>query len=95
MEFIRQRTKVHLLDESYTWVTKTQDFAEDLNKEFGKSKVSGLKSVHETSLSFFYASRGRDSSYFGLFSNKGCLVVFYALRGYLTKFWGYGNSALF
>ena len=49
LEFVRQRTKVHLLDEGYAWVPKTRDFAEDSNKGFGKSKVSGLGSVHGTS----------------------------------------------
>ena len=41
--------KVHLLDEGYAWVPKTRDFTEDSSKEFGKSKVFGLGSVHETS----------------------------------------------
>ena len=60
------------------WVPKTQYFAEDLRNEFRKSKVSGLGNVHKTSYSFFYAPRGRDSSYFGLFSAlRGCLAVFF------------------
>ena len=59
------------------WVPKTLNFTEDSSEEFGKSKVSGLGSVNETSWSFFYAPRGRDSSYFGLFSILGgCLVEF-------------------
>ena len=41
--------KVHLLNEGYAWVPKTRDFAEDSSEEFGKSKVSGLGSVHGTS----------------------------------------------
>ena len=41
--------KVHLLDEGYVWVPKTQDFAEDSREEFGKSKVSSLENVHGTS----------------------------------------------
>ena len=41
--------KVHLLDEGYTWVSKTRDFADDSSKEFGKSKILGLGSVHGTS----------------------------------------------
>ena len=41
--------KVHLLDEGYVWVPKTRDFVEDSSEEFGKSKVSDLGSVHETS----------------------------------------------
>ena len=47
--FVGPRTKDHLLDKGYTWVSKTQDFAEDSSEEFGKSKVSGLESVHGTS----------------------------------------------
>ena len=31
------------------WVPKTRDFAEDSSKEFGKSKVSSVESVNETS----------------------------------------------
>ena len=65
------------------WVPKTRDFTE----EFGKSKVSGLGSVHQTFYSFFYAQRGRDSSYFGLFSILGAVwLSFNALRGCLTVF---------
>ena len=48
-EFIGPRMEVHLLDESYAWVLKSRDFAKDSSKEFGKSKVSGLGSVYETS----------------------------------------------
>ena len=91
-EFVEPRTKVHLLDEDYALVPKTMDFVEDSSEDFGKSKVS---SVHETSLSFFYGQRGRDSSYFGLFSIleivwlsfnalRGCLALF-TLRGCLAK----------
>ena len=31
------------------WIPKIRDFAEYSNEEFGKSKISGLESVHETS----------------------------------------------
>ena len=48
-EFIGPRMKVHLLDEGYVRVPKTGDFAKDSSEEFGKSKVSGLGSVHRTS----------------------------------------------
>ena len=41
-------TKVHLLDEGYAWVLKTQDFAKDSSKEYRKSKVLGLRSFHRT-----------------------------------------------
>ena len=48
-EFVGPRTKVHILNEGYVWVSKTWDFAEDSSEKFGKSKVSGLGSVHGTS----------------------------------------------
>ena len=55
-------------------------------KEFGKSKVSGLGSVYGTFYIFFYAPRGRDSSYFNLFSILGPIwLSFNALRGCLTN----------
>ena len=47
--FIRPRTKDHLLNKGYLWVPKTRDFVEDSSEEFGKSRVSSLGSVHETS----------------------------------------------
>ena len=40
-EFVGPRMKVHLLDESYAWVSKTWDFTEDSSEEFGKSMVLG------------------------------------------------------
>ena len=48
-EFVGPRTKVHLLDEGYVCVPKIWDFTKDSSDEFGKSKVSGLESVHGTS----------------------------------------------
>ena len=47
--FVGARIKDHLLDKGYAWVPKTRDFAEDSSEEFGKSRVSGLGSVHGTS----------------------------------------------
>ena len=47
--FVGPKTKVHLLEEGYAWIPKTRDFVQDSRKEFGKSKVSGLGSVHGTS----------------------------------------------
>ena len=41
--------KVYLLDEGCARVPKTWDFVKDSSEEFGKSKVSGLGSVHGTS----------------------------------------------
>ena len=49
LEFVGPIMKVHLLYESYAWVLKIKDLAEDSNEEFRKSKVSGLGSVNETS----------------------------------------------
>ena len=46
--FVGSRTKDYLLDKGYSWVSKTQDFAEDSSEEFGKSNVLGLGSVHGT-----------------------------------------------
>ena len=94
-EFIEPRTKVHLYDESYALVLVTKDFIEDSSEEFEKSNVSDLGSVNETSYSFFYAQRGRNSPYFGLFfilgavwlsfnALRGCLAIF-ALRGSLEN----------
>ena len=47
--FVGPITIDHLLDKGYAWVSKTRDFIEDLSEEFGKSRVSGLGSVHGTS----------------------------------------------
>ena len=48
-DLVGPRSEVHVLDEGYTWVSKTRDFAEDSCEEFGKSKVSGFGSIHGTS----------------------------------------------
>ena len=47
--FCRAKNKSSSHQRGYEWVSKTLDFAEDPNEEFGKSKVSDLGSVHETS----------------------------------------------
>ena len=49
VDFIGPRTKDHLLDKGYVWVSKTRDFVEGSSEEFWKSRVSGLGSVHWTS----------------------------------------------
>ena len=56
--------KVHLLDEGYAYIPKRRDFTEDPMGE-----VSGNQGfqVREAFYPFYYASRGRDSSYSGLF----------------------------
>ena len=48
-EFVGPRTKVHHIDEGYTWVSKTHYIFEDPNEKFGKSKVTGLGSVQKAS----------------------------------------------
>ena len=49
LKFVGPRMKVHCIDEGYAWEQKMWDFIEDPNEEFRKSKVSGLRSVHEAS----------------------------------------------
>ena len=63
-EFIEQRVKVHLLDEGYTFIAKRRNFTED-----PKVEISGNQGfrAREASYPCYYASRGRDSSYFSLF----------------------------
>ena len=58
------RSKVHLHDESYAWVLETRISPKIQVKSSGDRgfRVSG------TSKSFVFTPRGRDSSYFGLFS---------------------------
>ena len=48
-KFVGPKMKVHCIDEGYAYVPKMRDFVEDSREEFGKSKVSCLRSVHETS----------------------------------------------
>ena len=48
-DLVGPRSKVHQLDKGYAWVSKTRDFVEGSHEEYGKSKVSGLGSVHGTS----------------------------------------------
>ena len=42
-----------------------------------------------------YAPRGRYYSYFSYFHPKGCLAVFFVLRGYLVGFLACDKAALF
>ena len=56
--------KVYLLDEGYVWVSKIRGFTED-----SKEEVSGNQRFRAKEASHLccYTSRGRDSSYLGLF----------------------------
>ena len=64
-EFVEPRVKVHLLDEGYAYIPKKRDFTED-----PKEEILGNQGfwAREASYSCYYASRGRDYFYFGLFS---------------------------
>ena len=57
--------KVHLLSEGYEYIPKRRDFTGDPNEEVSRNQRFW---VGEASYLCYYASRGRDSSYFGLFS---------------------------
>ena len=48
--FVDPRTKVHLRNESYTWVSETKDFSKDSSEEFGKSWISGLQDFQKLRL---------------------------------------------
>ena len=57
---------------------KKKDFIEDPKEgDFGEIKVLGFRRCSRDLLPFYYASRGRDSSYFG-FSSHFC-------AGFLVK----------
>ena len=63
-EFVEPRVKVHLLDEGYACVPKMEDFTEDpMEETLGNQGFL----AREASYLCYYASRGSDSSYFGLF----------------------------
>ena len=63
-KFVEPRVKVHLLNESYAYIPKRRDFTKYPNEE-----ISGNQGflAREASYSCYYASRDRDSSYYGLF----------------------------
>ena len=56
--------KVHLLDEGYVWVSKRRGFTEDPKEEISGNQRFWAKEVSHLC---YYASRGRDSFYLGLF----------------------------
>ena len=63
-EFAEPRVKVHLLDKGYAWIPKGRGFTEDPNEEISGNQ--GFR-AREASYPCYYASRGRDFSYSGLF----------------------------
>ena len=58
------RTKVGLLDKDYEYILKSRDFTNDPTRGNSGDRVR----LRKDSQSVSYASRGRDFSYFGLFS---------------------------
>ena len=60
--------KVHLLDEGYAYIPKRKGFTEDPKEEISRNQ--GFQ-AREASHPCYYASIGRNSSYFGLFSTLG------------------------
>ena len=67
-EFIESIAKVHLLDKSYAYIPKMRDFTKDTKEESSRNQRFRAK---EASYPCYYASRGRGSSYFGLFPTLG------------------------
>ena len=64
-EFIEPRVKVHLLDKDYAYIPKMRNFTKDPKEEISRNQGFW---VREASYPCYYALRGRDSSYFDLFS---------------------------
>ena len=71
LEFVGPRTKVHRLDEGYTWVSKMMDFTEDPLRGFGEIKGFEFRKCFKASYGFYDAPRGRDSSYFDFIPTFG------------------------
>ena len=83
MDFVEPRKKVHHIDEGYVWVPKMRGFTKDLKHEFSGNQIFQAR---EASHPCNYASRGRDSSYLGLFSTVGLRKrVFYVLGSVWVK----------
>ena len=62
------RLTIGVLSEGYAWIPETPSFSKVLHGRFWESKASGSGSVRETPRVIAQASRGRKSSYSGLFS---------------------------
>ena len=56
--------KVHLLKEGYTWIQKMRGFTKDPKEDILRNQRFR---VREASYPCYYTSKGRDSSYLGLF----------------------------
>ena len=97
-EFVEPRTKVHLPYEVRVG-TENMGFHRGFKRGVQEIEFFGIRRCSRDFLQFFYALRGRNSSYFGLFSTLravGCVLCpkgmfgpfFFSLRGCLEKFWG-------
>ena len=64
LEFIETRIKVHRLDEGYVHIPKRRDFTKDPKEEISKNQIFQAREAYYPC---YYVSKGRDSSYFGLF----------------------------
>ena len=74
-EFVGLRTKVYHLYEGYAYIPKMNDFTKDPEDEISRNQ--GFQAM-EASYPCYYISRGRGSSYFGLFSTlKGVWLCFF------------------
>ena len=62
--YVEPRVKVNLLDEGYAYIQKRRDFTKDPKEEVSRNQ--GFR-AGEASYPFYFSSRGRDSSYSGLF----------------------------
>ena len=84
-EFVGLRMKVHLLDEGYVWVPKKKGISLVIQrKRFWEIEFFGIRRCSRDPLRFFYVLRGRDSSYFGLFSAlRGIWLCFFFPKGCL------------
>ena len=67
-KFIEPIVKVHLLDKGYAYIPKMRDFTKDIKEESSRNQRFWAR---EASYMCYYASRDRDSSYFGLFPTLG------------------------
>ena len=91
LELVGLRTKVGLLGEDYEYVLKSRDFTEDPTRGNSGDRVR----LRKASPPVFYAPRGRDSSYFGLYSTLRAVWWCFCHKGLFGQILECGNAALF
>ena len=68
---------------------KNRGFHRGFKQGIMEIKGFGFRKCPQDFLSFFYTPRGRDSSYFGLFSSlRAVWVCFFCLKGLFGKTFG-------